>query len=193
MTLSGSQKANLVSRSLTLKLVQSMLDLNEEAKQELSKSDTFDFNIFKLREYTNGRELEAIHLHLAVSKNCISRTNTDINKMSAFLTAIQAGYKNITYHNKTHGADLCQNINMFMQTGGLAEKLKLDELEYLGVLTAAVCHDYQHPGVNNAYLTKVQDPIAIRHNDTSVLESHHIAASFELMMGNPAYNWAYKF
>ena len=71
--------------------------------------------------------------------------------------------------------------------------MKLDEWEYLSVFTAAVCHDFEHPGVNNVFLQKVQDPIAIRHNDISVLESHHIAASFELMLGNPINNWAFKF
>jgi len=54
-------------------------------------------------------------------------------------------------------------------------------------------HDFEHPGVNNVFLTKIQDPIAIRHNDISVLESHHIAASFELMLGTPSNNWANKF
>ena len=82
---------------------------------------------------------------------------------------------------------------MFCIEGGLGEKLKLDALEYLGILTAACCHDFEHPGVNNPFLQKIQDPIAIRHNDTSVLENHHIAASFELMLGNPNNNWAYKF
>jgi len=51
----------------------------------------------------------------------------------------------------------------------------------LGILTAAAIHDFEHPGVNNIFLTKLQDTIAIRYNDTSVLENHHVAASFELM------------
>mgnify|MGYP002633581687 CR=1 FL=1 len=65
-------------------------------------------------------------------------------------------------------------------------------MEYLAVSTAAAVHDFEHPGVNNVFLQKIQDPIAIRHNDISVLESHHIAASFELMLGNTQNNWAVK-
>ena len=53
-------------------------------------------------------------------------------------------------------------------------------------------HDFEHPGVNNAFLQKIQDPISIRHNDISVLESHHIASAFELMLGKSAHNWAIK-
>lgn len=44
---------------------------------------------------------------------------------------------------------------MFLQKGNLAQKLQICELEYFGIITAAVCHDFEHPGVNNAYLTKV--------------------------------------
>lgn len=84
-----------------------MLQISDEARLELMKSDTFDFNIFKLRELTSGRELESILAYLLVKRDCISKTNVDLNKMSNFMTAIQSGYKNITYHNKTHGADLC--------------------------------------------------------------------------------------
>jgi hypothetical protein len=56
-------------------------------------------------------------------------------------------------------------------------------------LTSAAVHDFEHPGVNNIFLAKILDSKAIRHNDISILENHHIASSFELMLktGN---NWA---
>ena len=170
-----------------------MLGLNEASKYELSKVDTYDFNIFNLRQLTDGRELEAVLQFIMVKRDCVTKTSLDINKMSNFISAIQNGYKNITYHNKTHGADLCQTFNLFLTQGKLGPLLKMDELDYLGTMTAACCHDFEHPGVNNVFLTKIQDPTAIRHNDVSVLENHHIAASFELMLGNPENNWAYKF
>jgi cGMP-inhibited 3',5'-cyclic phosphodiesterase A len=76
--------------------------------------------------------------------------------------------------------------------GGLGTLLNVDAHEYLAILTAAGVHDFEHPGVNNVFLQKMQDPIAIRYNDLSVLENHHIAAAFELMMRKPANNWAYR-
>lgn len=113
--------------------------------------------------------------------------------MVNYAKAIQDGYKNIPYHNKTHGADLCQTIYYFLQKGDPTNLLKLDEFDFLSIFTAASVHDFQHPGVNNEFLIKIQDPIAIRHNDISVLENHHVAAAFELMLGNTQYNWAAKF
>lgn len=70
--------------------------------------------------------------------------------------------------------------------------MDIDHLETLAILTAAAIHDFEHPGVNNAFLSKLQDKIAIRYNDASVLENHHVAASFELMFSKTQNNWAFK-
>ena len=34
--------------------------------------------------------------------------------------------------------------------------------------------------------------MAVRHNDVSVLENHHLAASFKIMHDRPECNWAVK-
>lgn len=73
---------------MTLKLVVQMLNISEEARLELNKSDSFDFNIFKLRELTSGRELESVLGFLLVKRDCMSKTNLDINKMFNFMTEI---------------------------------------------------------------------------------------------------------
>ena len=181
-----------IGKNLTLKIILDWIGANDDAHKELQKCDTYDFNIFKLREYTEGREMEATLSFILAKRDCLANTTVDTKKMMNFVRAIQAGYKNVPYHNKTHGADLCQTINYFLTTGQLGQILNFDSYEYLAVLTAATVHDFEHPGVNNIFLQKIQDPIATRHNDRSVLESHHIAASFEVMLGNPQNNWAFK-
>jgi hypothetical protein len=129
-----------------------MLNISENAKNELTKCDTFEFNVFAVRELTEGRELEAVLSFILAKRGCIQGTNIDINKMANYMMAIQSGYKNVTYHNKTHGADLCQTLNFFLTQGGMGEMLKLDKLEYLAVSVAAAVHDFEHPGVNNVFL-----------------------------------------
>jgi len=49
------------------------------------------------------------------------------------------------------------------------------------MITAAACHDFKHPGYNNAFLTNSRDDLAILYNDQSVLENMHIASSFALI------------
>jgi hypothetical protein len=40
--------------------------------------------------------------------------------------------------------------------------------EVYGMLLACTIHDYDHPGVNNAFLINSRDPLAVRYNDQSV-------------------------
>jgi hypothetical protein len=80
-----------------------------------------------------------------------------------------------------------------MIKGNLEEVSGLDHMEMISLFVAACVHDYEHPGVNNVFLANIQDPIAVRHNDISVLENHHIAASFALMNADEQNNWMHKF
>lgn len=60
-----------------------------------------------------------------MSKGLAISSSLDFEKLMSFIQAIQNGYRNITYHNTTHAADLCQTFNYFL-TAGLAEKCALD-------------------------------------------------------------------
>lgn len=55
-------------------------------------------------------------------------------------------------------------------------------LELLSLYTAAGMHDYDHPGKTNAFLVATGDPKAILYNDRSVLENHHAASTWKLLM-----------
>ena len=59
-------------------------------------------------------------------------------------------------------------------------------MERLSLMVAAIGHDIDHPGLNNAFLRKTQAPLAIRYNDRSVLENHHASVLFSLLHGESA-------
>jgi high affinity cGMP-specific 3',5'-cyclic phosphodiesterase 9 len=50
-----------------------------------------------------------------------------------------------------------------------------------GFLSCLLC-DIAHPGVNNAFLISMKHIKAIRYNDRSVLENHHCAIAFKLLL-----------
>ena len=56
------------------------------------------------------------------------------------------------------------------------------DIEVLAMYTAAAIHDFDHPGVNNNFLIATGDPRAMLYNDKSVLENHHCASAFQVLL-----------
>ena len=53
-------KALMTFSSINEKAVEKILQLNKDTQQELQKIQTVDFNIFKIKEYTNENELVTV-------------------------------------------------------------------------------------------------------------------------------------
>eukprot|EP00330_Aristerostoma_sp_ATCC50986_P009896 CAMPEP_0114602146 /NCGR_PEP_ID=MMETSP0125-20121206/24761_1 /TAXON_ID=485358 ORGANISM="Aristerostoma sp., Strain ATCC 50986" /NCGR_SAMPLE_ID=MMETSP0125 /ASSEMBLY_ACC=CAM_ASM_000245 /LENGTH=153 /DNA_ID=CAMNT_0001812075 /DNA_START=241 /DNA_END=702 /DNA_ORIENTATION=+ len=59
--------------------------------------------------------------------------------------------------------------------------VKGDFIEMAAMYISAAIHDYDHPGTNNNFHKNTLSQHAIRYNDKSVLENHHVSAAFALM------------
>ena len=57
----------------------------------------------------------------------------------------------------------------------------LSSVQKLALILGAICHDIDHPGVNNAFLVNSSDKLAVLYNDKSVLEQHHTSLGFDLI------------
>lgn len=113
----------------------------------------------------------------------------DESVMFNFMKTIQDGYKPNGYHNKTHGCDIGQTAYYFATKCEFQKLGNLSELEMCVLVVTGIIHDYEHPGLNNPYLSKTKNILSIRYNgkfhrrkintlDQSILENHHVAASF---------------
>lgn len=56
------------------------------------------------------------------------------------------------------------------------------DLNIMAGFLAAMMADVAHPGVNNAFLIAMKHTKAVRYNDRSVLENHHCAIAFKLLL-----------
>ena len=66
------------------------------------------------------------------------------------------------------------------------------DFDLVCLFTSAIIHDFDHPGVNNNFLASVLDTKAILYNDRSILENHHLARSFGLLI-KPEHNFTENF
>jgi hypothetical protein len=72
-----------------------------------------------------------------------------------------------------------------MKKGKVNDLVNLDIYNLCALFISCMVHDFKHPGLTNAFLVNTNDEIAIRYNDKSVLESYHIAQTFELIKNKP--------
>lgn len=88
-------------------------------------------------------------------------------------------YRDVPYHNFYHCIDVTHAV--FLLIDRLRAPAALTPLECFALLVAALSHDLDHPGVNNAYLVNSKDPLALTYNDASVLENRHVACLYALI------------
>jgi len=158
------------------------LDKGAEAQVEalLERIEEWDFNIFEIADLTGGHPLFFVSSALFNKHDLFTKFNIDESKFKRFISIMESGYDNRQpYHNSTHASDVLQTLNYFITKGGLSQYVT--EIDILAALIAAIIHDFEHPGLNNAYHINTQSNLAVRYNDKSVLENFHCASAFQVM------------
>lgn len=147
--------------------------------ETFERVDDWDFDVFAIEEYTHGHSLFVVSYTLMVKYDFLNKFNISEQILINFLKEVESGYHPNPYHNSLHAADVLQVVHYSIAKGGASEFLR-DE-ETFSVLLSAIIHDYDHPGLNNAFLVNAKSYLATLYNDRSILENHHSAQSFELM------------
>jgi hypothetical protein len=80
----------------------------------LSQVENLDFNIFELKTISGGNELVLIANHLMEINEFYEKLNIVKDKFRKYSVAIQKMYNPVSYHNKTHAADVAQTSYYFL-------------------------------------------------------------------------------
>ena len=154
-----------------------------EVEGILKDCQKWDFDIFQLEKASEHKSLEILTSHLFSLYNLFSSLSLDNSKFSNFIKVIQAGYhKENPYHNSIHAADVVQSFYYLLNTCQAIEIAALSDFEIATCLISAAVHDFDHPGLNNIFLINSNDPLALTYNDKSVLENHHVASAFKILL-----------
>lgn len=65
---------------------------------------------------------------------------------------------------RVHATSVLQVMHLLMHQGGLIQLGVLQNVMVLACYLASICHDFQHPGVNNDFLIKTNDRKALMYN-----------------------------
>eukprot|EP00761_Pharyngomonas_kirbyi_P006610 gb/GECH01006618.1/.p1 GENE.gb/GECH01006618.1/~~gb/GECH01006618.1/.p1 ORF type:complete len:585 (+),score=113.97 gb/GECH01006618.1/:1-1755(+) len=151
----------------------------EAIVQMFDHVDEWNFDLFTLDSLTEGGSLFVTGYTLFVKYGLLDKFSIDEETLIAFLREIQGGYHPNPYHNSMHAADVTQVLHYIIFKGGLIDYMTDEDV--LAALIAAMVHDYDHPGLNNAFQVNSQSYLATLYNDRAILENHHCAMAFELM------------
>lgn len=84
------------------------------------------------------------------------------------------------YHNFNHCFSVMHSLYMLLSSTCAVSFFT--PLDIFGLLIAAICHDIDHTGRTNMFEVNSKSQLALRYNDKSVLEQHHAAVTFEILM-----------
>lgn len=174
-----SESATIKSFEIPLETLETELPI--EIRQNLVFVDKMSFNVFELKKVSENNELVILTNYLMGEYDIFKNEMLNRQKFGVFMKNIQAGYYQNPYHNATHAADVTQAYHVYIKRCKIEEFLGMTNLDIACCLISSSIHDFQHPGLNNAFLMNSTHDLAVLYNDTSVLENHHVAASFALL------------
>lgn len=129
----------------------------------------WQFDTFELAEASGGRPLST--LAFAIIRRCHVGPTRGLlaeRELATYLRHIEDGYRDVPYHNSTHAADVLHTTYTLLTTGGVLQMCSTDpDMLLLAAVFAATIHDYEHVGLNNDYLIRSKDELALRYNDRS--------------------------
>jgi hypothetical protein len=144
--------------------------------------DSFEFDVLRV----SGELLEPVVQYMVERYQLPREFGVDPTTLGAFIRRVREGYRSEPrYHSWHHGCDVTHTVYMIMKSTHASEYMT--KLELFGCLVAALAHDIGHPGVNNWFLVRTKNELALLHNDASPLENMHAATLYELLR-DPALN-----
>jgi hypothetical protein len=105
--------------------------------------------------------------------------NVSTDVVNSFAKSLDELYLDVPFHNSDHAAQVCHHANTLLDLTGVGRYFS--RIDQAALSVAALCHDVSHFGRTNAFLVETNHELAIRYNDSAVLENFHAAMTFQLI------------
>lgn len=165
--------------------IMAIIELPQKQWKNLDKIiddfNKWDFEIFKYFELLGETTILHFGFKLFLNYGLIEKFSISDTNFKNLLKSIKSSfYENNQFHNVVKAVEITRNFHYFIKKGDLMRHLS--DLNIMACFLSCLMGDLGHPGVNNQYLIATRHPKAIRYNDRSVLENHHCAMAFKLLL-----------
>ncbi|XP_072900436.1 high affinity cGMP-specific 3',5'-cyclic phosphodiesterase 9A-like [Hemitrygon akajei] len=140
---------------------------------EALKKPTFD-----IWQWAPNEMLSCIE-YMFHSLGLVNQFNINAITLKRWQLSVQENYRENPFHNFRHSFCITQTMHGMIQLCELQARLK--PIDILILMTSAVCHDLDHPGLNNTYQVNAQTDLARRYSNHSPLEQHHCTVAFQIL------------
>jgi len=149
----------------------------------------WDFDPITFAKDVNDHPLVLLTWHIIKKNEFHQEFKVSASKLINFLYQIESAYNDNPYHNKYHAADVVNNVYWFL-TQCSSLKKHITSFDIFMTVMAAAFHDVDHDAKTNAFHARIKSNLALRYNDNSILENHHVSYAFKLVVSNKdLYDW----
>lgn len=152
------------------------LKVSQTREKEHDKLKKWDFDVLSI----DKSSLMVSCLDMFSIYNANDELKVDESVLHSFIVAVSKNYRENPFHSFSHGAAVMHIAFLIMNQAGGGEFLKSHDC--IAILIATLCHDLDHPGTTNDFQKNSLSDLALTYNDRSILENHHAATAFKIMM-----------
>lgn len=105
-----------------------------------------------------------------------------------FVLAVSRRYRDVPFHSFYHAFNVTQTLFFLLTTtngGRKGEQTPIYKhllpIEVFSLLISALCHDIDHPGLNNDFQKKAKTQLATAFGGKSPLENHHLKVARSIL------------
>lgn len=142
------------------------------AEEKFPNFDSFDFCPRDVDDHSSIY----LCIKMFMDLDFIAQFKIPEEKLARFVMLVQKGYRNTPYHNWSHAFSVAHFSYVCMKNLKLMERGIITQLQGLSFLVSCLCHDLDHRGFNNSYMTQSGSQLArLYSSEGSINERHHLS------------------
>jgi len=141
----------------------------------LESLDTCKFDVLNYDEMT----LNDMSFLIFANTQVLEQFDIPEEVLRKFIDGVRQKYQDNPYHNYHHGVHVLQHTYLCLRRTSMHKYLC--NVDILGILVSALCHDINHPGHSSDFEIKTDSKLSLLYNDVSVLENMHAHETFMLL------------